>query len=244
LVVKKTPPIAEQVHAVILQRIRDRTYAPGEQMPSESEFAAELEVSRSSVRTALTKLETTGLITRRHGEGAFVNRHAPEAHTFISDFWEFSGLVKGMGRVPRVEIVTSTMRAATNLEAAKLEIVAGDAVYEFIRLFYADDEPVIYTIHVVPAGFFEVEPDQVDGTRLIDDLLEEYCDLKLAYASAGISAVQAPEEAARKMSLTACSPVLRFEEIFFSFGDESPVLYSDSYLNTMKLNIHRVRPWQ
>ena len=212
-------------------------------MPSESEFAAELGVSRSSVRTALTRLETTGLITRRHGEGAFVNRHAPEAHTFISDFWEFSNLVKETGRTPRVEMISSAMRAANKTETEGLELTTGDAVFEIVRLFYADDDPVIYTVNVVPAAFFEVELDQVDGTLLIDDLLKEYCGLKLAYASASISAVQAPEDAAREMNLDACSPLLRFEEIFFNQGDETPVLYSDSYLNTMKLNIHRVRPW-
>ena len=212
-------------------------------MPSESEFAAELGVSRSSVRTALTRLETTGLITRRHGEGAFVNRHAPKAHTFISDFWEFSSLIKEMGRTPRIKMLSASQRAANEVEAAVLEIKARDGVFEVVRLFYGDNDPVIFTINVVPAAFFEVELDQVDGTRLIDDLLEEYCGLKLAYASASISAVQAPEDAAREMNLDSCSPLLRFEEIFYNLGDEAPVLYSDSYLNTMKLNIHRVRHW-
>lgn len=243
MVVNKTPPIAEQVHTVILTRIREGVYIPGERMPSESEFAAELAVSRSSVRTALTRLETTGLITRRHGEGAFVNRHAPEAHTFISDFWEFSSLVRETGRTPRVVVLSSQKRAANEAEAAALEILKGDGVFEFVRLFYADNDPVIYTLNIVPAFFFKTELEQVDGTRLIDDLLELYCGLKLAYASAKISAVQAPEEAAAQMNLDACSPLLRFEEVFFNRNDEVPVLFSDSYLNTMKLNIHRVRPW-
>jgi GntR family transcriptional regulator len=244
MVVNKTPPIAEQVHSVILQRIREGVYTPGERMPSESEFAAELEVSRSSVRTALTRLETTGLITRRHGEGAFVNRRAPEAHSFISDFWEFSSLIKEMGRTPRVVMLSSSQRTANQVEAAGLEIMPGEPVFEFVRMFYAENDPVIHTINVVPTFYFKVELDQIDGTRLIDDLLEAYCGLQLAFASASISAVKAPEEVTQHMHLDPCSPLLRFEEVFFNLGDETPVLFSDSYLNTMKLNIHRVRPWQ
>lgn len=45
---------------------------PGDQLPSEREFAELLGISRVSLRQALTVLETLGIVEIRHGEGTFI----------------------------------------------------------------------------------------------------------------------------------------------------------------------------
>ena len=46
--------------------------APGDALPSEPALAAQLGISRPTVRLALRTLETRGLVTTRHGVGATV----------------------------------------------------------------------------------------------------------------------------------------------------------------------------
>src|SRR3977135_808931 len=55
------------------QAILAGRYAPGEKLPAERQFAASFAASRATVRTALSRLETEQLVTRRPGAGTFVN---------------------------------------------------------------------------------------------------------------------------------------------------------------------------
>ena len=56
----------------IADMIRTGQYAPGDRLPSERKLAEQLQVSRTSVREALGRLETIGLLESRHGLGTFV----------------------------------------------------------------------------------------------------------------------------------------------------------------------------
>lgn len=64
--------IVDQVCASIKQDIADGIWKPGDKLPSEAEFAETFGVNRLSVRMALQKLSTLGIIETRVGEGSFV----------------------------------------------------------------------------------------------------------------------------------------------------------------------------
>lgn len=60
--------VVAQVEALIL----DGVLRPGDRLPAERELAKSLDVSRPTLRDALTELEQRGLLATRHGEGTFV----------------------------------------------------------------------------------------------------------------------------------------------------------------------------
>ncbi len=60
--------ITTQIESLILKGI----LRPGERLPSERDLAAQLDVSRPSLREALAELEHAGLIVTRPGSGAYV----------------------------------------------------------------------------------------------------------------------------------------------------------------------------
>ncbi|MDH3637432.1 MAG: GntR family transcriptional regulator [Gammaproteobacteria bacterium] len=60
--------IVEQLEEMIVKGL----LKPGDRLPAERELAEQMDVSRPSVREALTRLEVKGLIHSRHGEGTFV----------------------------------------------------------------------------------------------------------------------------------------------------------------------------
>lgn len=53
--------------------IREHDLSPGERLPSEADLAAELGVSRLSLREATRSLQTLGVIEAQHGNGLFVS---------------------------------------------------------------------------------------------------------------------------------------------------------------------------
>ncbi len=77
--------IADAVADTLEKRILEGSLKPGDRLPSEREFSVELGVSRPTLREALQKLISKGLLTTRHGGGTFVTDRL-EAH-FV-DPWQ------------------------------------------------------------------------------------------------------------------------------------------------------------
>ncbi len=66
----------EQLVERLLALVHELDLKPGDRLPPERELAADLGVSRASVRQALVVLEVQGLVEVRHGEGRSCGRPA------------------------------------------------------------------------------------------------------------------------------------------------------------------------
>ncbi|MBB3043105.1 FadR/GntR family transcriptional regulator [Nocardioides soli] len=64
---------ASEVIAQVKDRIISGALRPGDRLPSEQELAAQLGVSRPTVRESLRALTSMNIIETRHGEGSFVS---------------------------------------------------------------------------------------------------------------------------------------------------------------------------
>lgn len=66
---------------VLVDKIRElidlELYKPGHRLPAEADLTRRWKVARSSLRTALQRLETLGVLESRHGRGWFVRRRLP-----------------------------------------------------------------------------------------------------------------------------------------------------------------------
>ncbi|MPZ97315.1 MAG: FCD domain-containing protein [Propionibacteriales bacterium] len=69
----------EQLVERLLALVHELDLKPGDRLPPERELAADLGVSRASVRQALVVLEVQGLIAVRHGEGAILQESRTDA---------------------------------------------------------------------------------------------------------------------------------------------------------------------
>jgi len=73
--------VAEEVARHLLRSIFDRTFRPGDRLPSERSLASRLGVNRASLREAIKRLEFMGLVKTRQGDG-----------TRVLDFMSSAGL--------------------------------------------------------------------------------------------------------------------------------------------------------
>lgn len=64
--------ISEKVYGQILELITNGTYKPGDRIPSENELKDMFSASRNTIRIALNRLRTLGVIDTRHGGGSYV----------------------------------------------------------------------------------------------------------------------------------------------------------------------------
>src|ERR671932_678209 len=68
-------PLYRQVRALLVRRLAEGVWQPGQLLPSEGQLAAELGVSQGTVRKALDALTAERLLVRRQGRGTFVAEH-------------------------------------------------------------------------------------------------------------------------------------------------------------------------
>jgi len=66
------PALNRAIQDHIKRYITEKHLCPGDALPSETQLALDLGVSRSSVREAVKALESLGIIEVRHGNGVFV----------------------------------------------------------------------------------------------------------------------------------------------------------------------------
>jgi len=115
------------------QAIRGGRYAPGEKLPAERTFASAFGASRATIRTALSRLETERLVTRRTGAGTFVNSSVAAADEDVAELTSPLELIEvRLGLEPnmvRLAVLNATARDIERLGAAiaRMPAAAGDS---------------------------------------------------------------------------------------------------------------------
>ena len=71
----KTAKKSKKIYEKIRRDILRHNYAPGAQLPHETDFAKELGISRDTLRSALARLEEESLIHRVKGAGTFISKN-------------------------------------------------------------------------------------------------------------------------------------------------------------------------
>lgn len=238
--VQRPQSIVEQVTAILRQRMHDQLYPPGGRLPSESELAAELGVSRATVRTVLTKFATEGLILRKQGDGTYVNERIRDVDTRYGGIWDFSRLIKANGHHPTIRTVQLETRPATVQEAIPLGIQQGEKVLSLQRLFLAGDRPAIYACNVLPIRWIITHP--ADSQIPIHEFLRVYCHQEIVYAVSYIEAAPVEEELKNYLEREAGSPILKLVETFYN-QDNEPLVYGVSYYDQTVLRLRLVQAW-
>lgn len=235
-------PIAEQVSSLLHQRIMEGIYPPSERLPSESELADQLQVSRGSVRTALATLAAAGLVVRRQGDGTYVRDVRSAENSLVHAVWDFARLMEMSGKRATIQAISVEMRPGTAEETANLELTPGDDVVEVVRRFCADDEPVVWSINVSPATFFRTRVEDLDATVGIHEFMERYCGKIVARVDTNISAVNPNEAVRTALALEPGVPIIRLSDIFRDIN-RHPLVYTTNYDSGNQLSLHDIRVW-
>jgi len=131
--------VPEQVFEELKQSILSGKWQPGDFLPSESQLTEEFGVSRISVRTAVKKLETFGIVEVRRGEGIYVIEFDP------------SVFLRGLSPIfskPKNAIEILEFRKALETECLKLAIlrandkdieVLGDIFNQYWQVLHVED---------------------------------------------------------------------------------------------------------
>ncbi len=142
-------PLYLQLQRALREAIERGALSPEDALPSERVLAAELGVSRITVRKAIDGLAEEGLLVRRQGSGNFVGSRIEKNFAKLTSFSED---MRARGRVPSTQWLKRQAGQVTPEEAMRLALSPGAEVYRFHRLRFADDEPMALEYCTVAAS--------------------------------------------------------------------------------------------
>jgi GntR family transcriptional regulator len=232
--IQRPRPIAEQVLDALRARIRGQEFQSDNRLPSESELAAQMHVSRATVRSALTTLAAEKWIIRRQGDGTYVNRRLVNIQTNFGMISDYTRMISSDGHQCRIEVVSLAHRQATSQESSKLEITPNLDVLCLDRLFLADEQPAIYSRNIIPAHLLVIPPTLPLVVEPLPTLIKQFCRQECAYGLSDLKAGMLDENKAAHLKLPANSPVICMEEIFYNDQDQ-PIVYATNSFNAQVL---------
>lgn len=141
-------PLYKQLEQKLRKAIEESALVPDQLLPAERDMAAELAVSRITVRKALEGLVNEGLLTRRQGAGTFVSTRVEKN---FSQLTSFSEEMAARGFRARSKWLDRKLSDVTPEEVMNYGLSPGTKVYRFDRLRYADKAPMAIEYAIVPA---------------------------------------------------------------------------------------------
>lgn len=237
---KRHPSLTEQVQSHLRQRIQGAEFGAG-RIPSESELANELKVSRATVRDALSRLEAAGLIVRRQGAGTFVNHSDKLVKTRLEQVIPYQDLIREHGHTPSIQLVGAEEQKSELGLAAELNLKDGATVLTVQKLFRADKQPVIFTVAHIPASVIKTRYRREDLLLPVHEFLDKFCGQEAAYFSTEIVPLIASGTLATTLELPKRqTPLMAFEELAFS-AQHQPLAKAYSYFRDDLLRMRLIR---
>jgi GntR family transcriptional regulator len=219
------------------RRILAREYPAGSQLPNEADLALALNVSRTTLRESVGRLEAKGLVSREQGRGTYVLSRTSvrismllEANLSVSDMIRDMGLTPATAEVSaRIEVPPEHVSGALGLrELAPLLVVH--------RLRTADSVPVAFSDdYIVIVPDLPRSSDRYHGS--LYELLASVYGRPVASGQARLRAGQASGDLARKLDIPDGSLTLVLSQVH-QLADGTAVMFSDAYLRNDVFTVH------
>lgn len=237
--ITRNPSLTDQVKAHLKERILDDGFVDG-RIPPETELAADLGVSRTTVRDALSRLEHEGAIVRRQGAGTFVNDPGLQIKSRLEEIWSYEEVLRDHGYVPSVDVLSVETVPADAALAADLAIDEEAPLVVIEKLFLGKREPVVLTYNRIPADYLEGFDADADAGEAVYELLEAHGSRKLGYYLSEIVPVKLSGGTAAKLGVDRGTAAISFEEVGFDV-DNAPVVKATSYFRDDLLRFRMIR---
>jgi len=234
--ITRNPSLTDQVKAHIKERIVNDGFEGG-RIPPETELAADLGVSRTTIRDALGKLEHEGAIYRKQGAGTFVNEPGLQIKSRLEEIWSYEKVLEDHGYIPSVKVLTDEILPADAEIAAALGIEGGSPVLVIEKVFLEDGEPAVLTRNRIPA---HLVGEHHSNEMPIYEFLDEYCDRRLSYYVSEIIPVAFDADQAKKLGVERGTVGLSFVEVGFD-QNNAPIVHATSFFRDDLLRFRLIR---
>lgn len=186
---------------------------PGEKIMTEEELCKYYNCSRLTVRNALNMLVNEGFIVKSQGRGTFVSKILPQDKPSAT-ITSCTELIKSQNMIPSKKIIKCALSYNIDDEVRnKLQIDKTSPVLEYVRVYFANDVPVVYCRSYYNAQRLPgIENVDFANQSIIVYLTEKY-GIKLRRTERVLSAKLADVEIASQLCTPKNYPLLQVTDL-------------------------------
>jgi GntR family transcriptional regulator len=220
-------PLYLQLKSSLIDEINSGGYAPDQRLPSERELCERYNVSRITVRQAMSELIRDGMVYAVVGKGTFVCE--PKINQELRSLTGFTQDVRRRGGQPGSQMIEARLVNAGARLAQKLRVAQGAELVLLARLRLSDGVPLAletaYLPHTLCPGLLQY--DLTTGSLYA--ALENHYNLRLVRAEQAITAGLASSNELALLQLHPPAPILRIERTTFTAQDLAVEVVESAY---------------
>ena len=210
LMSESSDPLYAQLMDQIKTDINRGLYPVGSRIPPEHALVDNYNVSRVTVRRALSELTSEGLLERKQGKGTFVS--APKIMQDIKNIHSFHESCKKNGCIPGTKVLLVHEIKADALDIHELNLNKDASVIETIRVMYADHDAVVLETNHFSMAYAYLEDSDLTGS--LYGTLHEF-GIVPARATHEISICKANDYQADLLNIEQGTALLRLREVVY-----------------------------
>ncbi len=199
-------PLYFQVAESIRDKIIQNIYQIGGHIPTESQLQIEYDVSRETIRKAISNLVAEGLIEIVRGKGTFVVE--PKIVHRVGSIYGCTEEILVRGMIPTTKLLEISELSPPESMRVDMRLSGSGKIIKLKRLKYADGKPVAILTSYIPSKFVPgiCKDNFIDGS--LYKTFEQVYHHVLSRAEEVIEAGSADEQEARIFGIQTNSPVL------------------------------------
>lgn len=198
-----------QVKRAIVDKIDNDEFEVCQPIPSERELMAMFDVSRITVRKAVEELEQEGYLYKVQGKGTYVK--GDQNNQDLISITSCTQDVKRLGMTPSRKVLEHVVHPADKKRQRRLNLGEGDKVFSLSRIYYADGEPINYTITHLPCKYFPNLETYDFSQASLYETLEKVYGVRISRAVRTVEAIIARDEISEYLDVEAGVPLLLFQ---------------------------------
>ncbi|OZU88015.1 GntR family transcriptional regulator [Virgibacillus indicus] len=232
-------PLYHQVKDILIARISEGIWKPGDLIPTETELMKEFDVSRTTIRQAITVLVQEGLLEKQQGKGTTIK--SLKLTGSLGRLTGFAEEIMERGFVPKSKLIKAEFRDDLFVQKKKLQIPDDEEILCIRRIRFANDEPIALEKTSWPKHIGEVlMKHDLDSAKFYQILEDNNIFLKRAGET--ISAVNATPYEADLLGVSPGTALLEMNRLSYGVEDK-PIEFTQtkfrSDLYQYNVDLHR-----
>lgn len=220
--------IGERAREAVVALIAREGLRAGDKLPSEAELCQLFNISRPTLREALSLLEQDGQIITMHGRGRFLSAAAAlRVERPITAYESVTSMLHELGYKSQTRLLSIHEHPADKEIAKALRCRADSSVVTIERVRSQSDTPLIYSVATVHRQSLPETLDEATFAGSLNELLA-LGGRQPRMSTASVSAVELPKPVLRAIGANYDGPwLLVIETCFTEQGD--PVVFARDY---------------
>ncbi len=226
-------PLYSRVSSIIQNKILSGQYEPGDKLPTEDELVEYFEVSKITIRNALSLLENDGLIFRTRGKGTFVVPVIKEAKQYIHTSLNKMSLAMERGDTKPLEIKkikVKDSRIPKDIRAF-FGISNNDIIGRVRRMSNIKGILYFFENFMPPDIAQQLSKKELSKEKSILKLLKKKIGLKVTKGEMFLQAVPAEPDVSKTLQCQSFDPLIHIQTYFWS-EPEKPFGIANTYFRS------------